>query len=629
MLKKLAVLVLSTLYLVFGAGAVLAQNEFIVDSNVTYEVSETGTTLVTHEIFLENAFSTLYATSYSLNLENIEANNVQARSATGQQLSVNTAKDGDRTNIKIEFTDAVVGRGKSRHFFVTYENTSFASKTGEVWEISIPKLSSDSSFRSYQATLKVPLKFGLEAYISPKPDSSEEQANTRVYTFSKNDLVKTGVTAGFGEFQVFTYTLNYHLENPLARSAETEIALPPDTAFQKVYLRSINPEPLTIRIDEDGNWLASYKLTSRQRLDVVVTGEVQIFASERKFPKPTDEVLASNLQTSNYWETNDLQIKALAQELKTPRAIYDYVWQNLKYDYDRVRPNVERLGAKGALLTPTNSICMEFTDLFIALSRAAGIPAREINGYAYTENPEIQPLSLVADVLHSWPEYWDDTRGAWIPVDPTWASTTGGVNFFDKLDLRHFTFVIHGEDALKPYAPGSYKLGANPQKDVFVFFGKLSTDQTSYPQIKATFKPGVLFFNSSINISIRNPGPSAYYSFYPEIYFDSKLHSRDYIEVLPPFSSYEMDVKVPYSFFGKDTPNVVKIVVDGSDLSLSTNKNRVIITSLTITFIIITIFIIVILIRLKWKNKLQAAFRKARESIYSKREMGRSTSERP
>src|SRR3990172_7505594 len=78
---------------------VLAENEFIVDSKVEYSVSESGKTLVTHEVNLENAFSTLYATSYSLSLENIDSQNVTARYENGTNLSVETQKEDDETNI--------------------------------------------------------------------------------------------------------------------------------------------------------------------------------------------------------------------------------------------------------------------------------------------------------------------------------------------------------------------------------------------------------------------------------------------------------------------------------------------------------------------------------------------------
>ncbi|GAI19887.1 unnamed protein product, partial [marine sediment metagenome] len=68
------------------------------------------------------------------------------------------------------------------------------------------------------------------------------------------------------------------------------------------------------------------------------------------------------------------------------------------------------MGALKALNSKNPVVCMEFTDLFIALCRAAGIPVREVNGYAHTNNPKLRPLSLTLDVLHAWPEYYDENK---------------------------------------------------------------------------------------------------------------------------------------------------------------------------------------------------------------------------
>ncbi len=614
---------LSTLYFVLSTASAKAENEFSVDANVTYKVQDGGRTLVTHDITLENNFSTLYATTYTLSLENISADNIKAFNANGQTLTIDVQKNNGQTNIKLTFPDSVVGKGAKRHFIVTYDNSSFAVRTGEVWEISIPRLNDQNSFRSYQVNLIVPPSFGLEAYISPKPKSSEETNGQHSYIFTKDEITQTGVTAGFGEFQVFSFNLAYHLENPLPRTAETQIALPPDTAFQKVYIQRMDPKPEKVTIDPDGNWLATFRLTSRQRIDVMVTGEVQIFAGFRTFPKPTAEVLSNNLKETQYWQVNAPQIKALALTFKTPRAIYDYVSTTLKYNFDRVQPNVQRMGALSALKRPSEAICMEFTDLFIAIARAAGIPAREINGYAYTENPELQPLSLVADVLHSWPEYYDKDKGVWIPIDPTWGSTTGGVDFFSKLDLRHFAFVIHGGDAVKPYAPGSYKLGPNPQKDVFVSFGKLPRDRISLPVLTISPKRTIPFLSYIYTVKINNPGPAALYSVYPSVYFDGVLNNRDFmtafknpsakpedelnadmshggvIALLPPYSTYEMTVTVPFSLLGKSTPDIVKIMVGESQIQISTNKSQVIVNSLLVLSFILVLVMLTVLVRLK------------------------------
>ncbi|KKQ91669.1 MAG: putative transglutaminase [Candidatus Woesebacteria bacterium GW2011_GWA2_40_7] len=598
---KLALFLISyILYLI--PPVVLAESEFTTSSNVNYKVQESGRTLVTHNITLENNLSTIYATTYTLSLENVDAQDIKASEEVkgkSEELKVETQKDGDKTNIKIVFTDAAVGKGVKRDFSISYENGNFAVRTGEVWEISIPRLSNPDSFGNYSVNLEIPDSFGLEAYISPRPMEFSNDGGYKKYKFNKESVTQTGITAGFGQFQVFSFSLAYHLENPLTSNTETQIALPPDTAFQKIYFTKLDPKPTNVMVDGDGNWIAIYKLSPRERIDVKAEGFVQIFASFRKFPGPTDVELSSNLKETEYWQVNDPQIKELAVGLKTPQAIYNYVSQTLKYDYTRVQPNVQRLGAKKALEKPTQAICMEFTDLFIALARAAGIPAREINGYAYTENPELQPLSLVADVLHSWPEYYDKENGVWIPIDPTWGSTTGGVDFFTKLDLRHFAFVIHGNSSVKPYPPGSYKLGTNPQKDVFVSFGKLPVGRISKSIITATLKRNVPFLDLIYLVSIFNLGPEALYSVRPAVYFDGKETLRDFIEVLTPFSKYQMEVKVPFSILGKDTPEVVKISVDGAEIEVPTNKNQVIINSLISIFILFGVLMIGILIKLR------------------------------
>lgn len=563
----------------------LAESEFSVDANVTYKVQENGKTLVTHDITLENLFSTLYATTYTLSLDNITTENVKSNPNN----KIETLKDGDNTTIKLEFADVVVGRGEKRHFFISYENPSFAMKTGEVWEISIPKIEGTDNFKNYSINLEIPKSFGEKAYISPDPILESIQNSSVLFKFSKDDIVKTGVTAGFGQFQVFSYNLSYHLENPLNRATETQIALPPDTSLQKVYIEKIEPKPSNVFVDMDGNWIAVYKLTSRQRVDVMVSGSVQIFSGHIRNLTIDEEYLRETLKPSQYWQSDNPEIIEIAKGLKTPFEIYQYVSTKLKYDYSRVTPNVERKGSVFALKNPEQAICMEFTDLFIALARANGIPAREVNGFAYTENKNLQPLGLVADVLHSWPEYYDKDKKVWVPIDPTWGSTTGGEDFFNKLDLRHFTFVIHGKSDTKPYAPGSYKLGPNPQKDVYVSFGKLPTDKMNTPQISLI---------DTKTVSIENNGHSAIYGIPFAIYFDNQVNSQKTIELLPPYSKYTEKINIPISFLGQKTPNIIRVEALNTSASIKTNKRQVIIYSLAGFLTLLLLIFLALLIKL-------------------------------
>lgn len=619
MLRRITAFFLSLLFFLSFASFVNAQDKFDISANVQYQVESSGVTKVTHNISIKNLYSDLYATSYSLTLDNINPQNPLA--SEGQKsLPVSVSKSNNTTTLRVDFPDAVVGKGKERKFKISFDDSSFATRTGEVWEIAIPKLSNPDSFTNYQVSLLIPTSFGQKAYISPNPLQENTSGGFYNYLFSKDSVAKYGISAGFGKFQVFSFNLNYHLENPLSKTATTQIALPPDTAYQKVYYENITPKPTSVDVDKDGNFMATYTLKPRERIDVKVSGSVQIYSAARDFIKPSQETLNKNLQASEYWQVNDPQIQQLAKTLKTPKAIYDYVVNTLSYDYNRVRPNVERLGAKKALQSPDTAICMEFTDLFVALSRAAGIPAREVDGYAYTENPEIEPLSLVADVLHAWPEYWDSSKEVWVPVDPTWGSTTGGVDFFNKLDLRHFAFVMHGQDATKPYPAGSYKLGSNPQKDVFVNFGQLPQKRESKLEIVAETKSALPFLGLNLVVSVKNPGPVAVYDLSPKIYFDGKLASTGFDQVLPAFSSYKMTAKIPFSFLGTSTPTKVQIVAGNTKIEVPTNKNQVIIYNLLALFIlfsIITLFVFMKVKRIRVKDltkKILKKFKKNEES---------------
>lgn len=575
-----------------------AQGEFQSRVAVEYQVRDSGMTHVINNISLTNLFSNIYATSYTLTLDNIEPKSLRVLES-GSEVKFIEKREGSQVFIKLEFENPVLGKGAVRSFTIEYDEASFAIRTGEVWEISIPRLSNPNAFDSYDVTLSVPATFGKAAYVSPNPVSEVNSGANFKYVFGKDAISKSGISAAFGDFQVFSFTLNYHLENPLTKPTQTSIALPPDTAFQKMYYEIINPKPQSVVSDNDGNWIATFSLTPRERVDVSVSGSVQIFSSPRALKVPDSNILAENLKEDEYWQVSDSEIRALAETLKTPEAIYNYVVTTLSYDYSRVKPNVERLGAVGALANPKGAICMEFTDLFITIARAAGIPAREINGYAYTENPEIQPLSLVADVLHAWPEYYDSKRQIWIPIDPTWGSTTGGVDFFNKLDLRHFTFVIHGSDSLKPYAPGSYKLGPNPQKDVFVNFSVIPEKKSVSPKITVSSGNPIPFLDNTLEIQIENPGPLALYNQTPMVFFDGQEVEAPRIDELLPFSTTAFSVSVPFTFLGRGTPERVKVVIADSVVEAPSFKNTVIIYNLLVIFVIIVLIVIFVLVKLR------------------------------
>lgn len=514
-----------------------------------YRVNPNGVVNVSQKISLTNKISAVYASQYSFALPMTAVKNIKAFDGEGP-CRTEVKQESNSTLITVYFNQQVVGIEKTLTFNLDFDSLETAQKEGDVWEIIIPKIANLNHVDDYNLTLAIPVSFGNPAFIRPSPIEEKDEDNFKVYRFVKSQNIEGGVLATFGLFQTFDFTLFYHLQNPNLSSGETEIALPPDTAFQQISYQKIEPKPINIRVDEDGNWLAKYRLKPKEKIKITLTGQVKILAKPQQgFPLPDSQILEKNLQPDTFWEVNDPQIKELASKLKTARAIYDFIVENLNYNFERVGEEPQRLGAIQTLNNPDQAICMEFSDLFVALARAAGIPARAVDGFAYTEDSRLRPLSLMIDVLHVWPEYYDEDKKAWIPVDPTWGKTTGGIDYFSQTDLRHFAFAIHGENSQTPYPAGSYKLPGSLGKDIQVAFGDYQQEKST-PDLKLTFNlPEKIFWGKSKKgeILIQNKGQKAAYEVGVEIENQGldliSFYDKE-IKIIPPFSSREIQLEM-------------------------------------------------------------------------------------
>jgi transglutaminase-like putative cysteine protease len=461
---------LPLLHLIIGVFALLAltrpalaAGEFSAAYDVSYAISPAGVTIVTQEVALTNLTTNLYPQRYTLILDSTNVKNVIAYDEGGIITPAISQNDG-KTDVLLSFNRQVVGLGKVLTFSLRYEHGDIAHKNGSIWEVNVPGITPDPDLSRYDVAVSVPPSFGPNAYLTPAP------ANGRKWT--KEQMMSGGISGAWGDAQQFDLTLRYHLTNTAVTPQEQTITLPPDTAYQKVHITGITPAPRDVQIDKDGNWIASYILSAGASVDIDARVRIRTFL----FPQDTwlgqtiDE--ATYLSPTKYWQVGDAKIQEIAKTVRTPRDVYNYVVSTLSYDYERINQNPQRKGARATLEKPGNSLCTEFTDLFVAVARAAGIPAREVIGYAYTTNAKLRPLSLVADVLHAWPEYFDRERGVWVAVDPTWADTTGGVNYFDKLDFNHIAFAIHGSDSETPYPAGFFRKAGSSGKDVEVGFAE-------------------------------------------------------------------------------------------------------------------------------------------------------------
>lgn len=569
-MRKFLILLLAVSLHSYFFSPVWASENFSSEYEVSYTVAQSGLTTVKQEVTITNLTSSFFVSKYSFTIGSEDIRKIKAWDPTGS-LTPEIKKKGGETIIALNFRARVFGKGRKLKFGISYEFPGLAAQNGLLWEINLLRITNLEGIASYNLFLSVPKTFGSLLYSYPKPKTSSSDGDRRLISYTKAELLKGPPRLAFGEFQLYELHLAYHLENPSFTLGYTEIALPPDIPDQQqVVVKDLYPQPVIIRVDSDGNYLARYNLGPREKKEVVWEGLIALFYSPRSFGNQKrgdipQELVNFYTGLDKYWEVDSPMIVSQAQKLFSPdlsvaqnaKKIFDFVVDHLSYNYSKLASGevITRLGAAAALEESDKAVCMEYTDLFITLARAAGIPAREINGFAYTADESHRPLSLRlqgGDVLHAWPEVYLPGSG-WVMVDPTWSSTSGA-DYFSVFDLSHIAFVTKGSSSEYPLPAGSYKAESG-QRDVKVSFSTEVSVVEQLPQLSIEIDFPLLPispFPTVAAIRIRNGSNVA--AFNTKIMFTSSLLKIDGEEtvnlgVIPPGGTIETKIRLaPESF---------------------------------------------------------------------------------
>ena len=189
-------------------------------------------------------------------------------------------------------------------------------------------------------------------------------------------------------------------------------------------------EPARV-FDKDGTKYAEFvfrKPPNELRLEMNITATLFRFdlaAAEKHQDRPVENLADPNvfLRSEKYIEQDSPRIQQVAKTITAPdqialvNAIYDYVTDNISYLIQK-----QELGAVRTL-EKRQGACTEYSDFFVALCRAKGIPARVVKGYVS------EPVYLPQ---HAWAEVYLSECG-WVPFDPTYGDvpdkTTRNRNF--------------------------------------------------------------------------------------------------------------------------------------------------------------------------------------------------------
>ncbi|PIP63550.1 hypothetical protein COW97_01880, partial [Candidatus Roizmanbacteria bacterium CG22_combo_CG10-13_8_21_14_all_34_12] len=369
--KYFFILLLSSIIFHLSSITVLAV-DFKTDYQVEYNLSQSQNNLnsqVNFKIKIVNLKTEVFVSKFAISFPNtFSINNLKTSDDNGY-ITPKIVTDEEKTKIELEFSNPAIGKDSVNTFFLNFDQANLFKVNGKVWEVVLPVIENTQN-ESYTVTVNLPETTNKKISIS-KPKPNLVTGNKIIWN---NPKTKT-IYAVFGDSQIYQTELTYHLKNDQIYPVSTEIAFPPETANQKFFLQSINPPPESVRLDEDGNYLGKYFFKPLETKTIIYKSLIEVYSRARDEVTPYFRTAINQqknylLTAKKYWQIGQIdKIKNITQ----PEEIYNFVTNTLKYDYNKINSQNKRLGADVVLANTNQAVCMEFTDLFIAIAREKGI----------------------------------------------------------------------------------------------------------------------------------------------------------------------------------------------------------------------------------------------------------------
>ncbi|MEX0621653.1 MAG: transglutaminase-like domain-containing protein [Candidatus Woykebacteria bacterium] len=444
--SALFIFTLAPLQSVLSASCDDASKIFSSSYKLTFSFDKKGDAKVSQIVSLKNLVSDCFASEYSLRINSTKIKRVSGKDSLGN-MAIKVVKSEPSSLIVAKINNEVIGKNKTAVLNLSYTIEDLAERQGLIWYVTVPQIATDEKVTSYKLTITAPKDFGKIFTIEPTAEKISYGKNQTRISYNKSGAFGKNILVNFGDKQEIKFKLKVPFENKNLLSKEFTIFIPPESQKQQILFRALNPRPTKMSVDNEDNISAHYVVRSGTLQQVEIEGIAKVIGADGRFTFPgalTEAEVELYKKGGKYVQAQDVLIQQKAKELKNAQAIHEFVIKYLKFDTAAFNSGKEqRKGAAKLLRAGGRTTNLGFVDLFTALTKAAGIPSREVLGFTIESSSQSTPV-FVGDPLNTdkmivWAQIYDTDKKIWINIDPTWSRTTGAdyrsENFSDRVAL--------------------------------------------------------------------------------------------------------------------------------------------------------------------------------------------------
>lgn len=518
LLFNLSIFAFSIIFLfIFVPSSKAADTDIIY--NIDYNLLDRQKAEIIYKIDLKHNKEGSSVSGFSLTVNEVNIEDFKVVSDFG---ATGTYSKGDNASVlKIVFpVDKRVRAGNSVSFSIVYKTVDVLKNRGEITDLIIPGFKESVGLKDSKLTIIIPQNYPKINYISNPNHTTKEEKGITSVTYEK--MPNSGVVMSFGEHQNYSFNFNYKINNTTNNESQiASITIPFEDKNQTLLVDEITPNPYKSFEDFDGNYILEFLIDPNEEITVVIKGYIIL--------KKVEDIdkLKLNENQKKYYTSNikyyDIGLDLLDQKAKSEidsksntsekaQAIYKLVIDTLNYSEEELKKDDrKRLGAREALANPNNAICQEYADLFVGIARSYNIPSRVVAGYAY---PTLG-YDLPPNTLHAWAQFFDEDKGIWINIDPTWEDTSKGFNYFGNLGYNHLPIAIYGYSSENPSLVLSFTPGGNnfdsfiiePVKDADIKISKFVGDSDLEKISLELPEKSISGMPINANLILNNPTP--------------------------------------------------------------------------------------------------------------------------